>query len=145
MSNNFYKNYGTHTLSQSKRLIVNNNSNIHTLHLCCTIGDVEQNISLPNFPDSYIYKEIAEGNWGNNIALELNLVLYPIPENKKIVKNETKKEYRLMININVFSKELHPSPENKQLVKELFYELAENAEQDIHIHVMDYYCLESND
>lgn len=141
MSNTFFKNYGTYTLSQSKRLIVNKNSRIHNIHLCANIGDVEQTISIPNMNNSYSYQEIGENNWGENIAVELNLVLYPIPPEKRITYD--KLEYRLMININVFSK-TQENTENKQAVKELFCELAENSEQ-IHIHPVDYYVMESDD
>lgn len=142
MSNTFYKNYGTYTLSQSKRLIVNKNSRIHNIHICAEIGDVEQTISIPNMNNSYVFQEIGAGNWGD-VAIELNIILYPIESEKRITKN--KLEYRMMVNVNVYSKRQYETEEDKKAVKELFCELAENAEQDIHIHVMDYYCLESND
>lgn len=143
MSNTFYKNYGTYTLSQSKRLIVNKNSRIHNIHICAEIGDVEQTVSIPNMNNSYTYQEIGAGNWGDNVAVELNVILYPIQIEKRITEN--KLEYCMQVNLNVFSKKQHETEEDKEVVKKLFCELAENAEQDIHIHVSDYYCLESDD
>lgn len=142
MSNTYFKNYGTHTLSQSKRLIVNKNSK-NTIHIRAEIGDVEQIISLPNMNNSYVFQKIGEDNWGENIAVELNIILYPIPPEKRITYN--KLEYRMMVNINVFSTKIkNETPEDKQLVKDVFDELAENSEQ-IHIHPMDYYVMESDD
>lgn len=143
MSNNFYKNYGTYTLSQSKRLIVNKNSRIHNIHLRAEIGDVEQTVSISNMNNSYTYQEIGAGNWGDNIAVELNIMLYPIPPEKRITNN--KLEYCMMINLNVFCKKQNETEEDKEAVKELFCELAETAETEIHIHPMDYYVLESDD
>lgn len=145
MTNKWFKNYGTYTLSQSKRLIVNKNSTTRDIHIRAEIGDVEQIISLPNMASSYVYQEIGAGNWGDNTAVELNIILYPIDETKRIT--QTKIEYRMMVNVNVFStkNQNEKTPEDKQQVREVFNSLAESAETEIHIHPMDYYVLESDD
>lgn len=143
MSNTYFKNYGTHTLSQSKRLIVNKNSTIHNIHIRAEIGDIEQIVSIPNMNNSYVFQEIAAGEFGENIAVELNIILYPIQSERRVTKNKI--EYRMMVNINVFSKKQNETPEDKEEVREVFNSLSESAETEIHIHPMDYYVLESDD